>query len=631
MHSRRDDPLDSRFLFDLTPDGILIVTAEGRILDANSTACELLGYTHEELVGLETSAIVASEDLDAHRVRLVAARSGDNRPSKRRMRRKDGTLFTVEGSGVLLPDGRIVGLMRDAERLRLIELFQALIERASDMVSILSADGTIRYLSPSVSHVLGYESQEMVGRNILKFVHPDDRPAAEAGFDEALASSEGRPFEVRYRARDGSWRLLEGAGTNRLDDPAIQGVVVNLRDVTERRRAEEALRHSEERFLHAQRLESVGRLAGGVAHDFNNLLTVILAFSDQQVSKLEAAHPLYRSASEIRKAAVRAADLTRQLLAFSRRQVLEPRALDLNAVLADLEPLLRRLVGGHTDLVFRPAADPALVRADPGQIQQVIMNLVVNASDAMPHGGRIALSTREVDVQGAQAARLEGLAPGRYVTLAVSDGGIGMDAETRSRLFEPFFTTKERGKGTGLGLSTVYGIIQQSGGAIEVESEPGEGSTFSVYLPRIAEAPEEREAAVAPELPRHGTETVLLVEDEVMVRELMSEMLLDAGYRVIETSGGREAFERAAAEPSEIHLLLSDVMMPGITGPELAQGLAKLRPAIRVLFVSGYTQELVAQRGGLEPGVHLLQKPFDPETFTRKVREVLDEPRRHAA
>jgi CheY-like chemotaxis protein len=371
-------------------------------------------------------------------------------------------------------------------------------------------------------------------------------------------------------------------------------------------------------------MEAVGRLAGGVAHDFNNLLTVIGGYSDLLLSGLDPGHLLYGHAAAINDAAARATALTRQLLAFSRRQVLQPTVLDLNVVVTETSKMLRRLIGEDIALVTTLESALGRVNADPGQLEQVILNLAVNARDAMPHGGRLTLETANVQVGEAEAHQQVGVMPGRYVRLAVHDTGIGMDAATQAHLFEPFFTTKEPDKGTGLGLASVYGIVTQSGGHIQADSAHGRGTTFRIYLPRFEEGIEAVEPAAAPPTSLQGLETVLLVEDEVGVRGVAQRILQAAGYTVLAASDGEEAVRLCAQHAGPIHLLLTDVVMPGMSGPALASRLEAMRPAMKVMYMSGYTEDAMVHHDLLDPGTVFLAKPFTPEILVRIVRKSLD-------
>jgi signal transduction histidine kinase len=394
-------------------------------------------------------------------------------------------------------------------------------------------------------------------------------------------------------------------------------------EIAERRKAEEALRKSEAQLRQSQKLEAIGRLAGGIAHDFNNLLSVILSYGEFALERIPEGDATRADLAEIRKAGERAAALTQQLLAFSRQQILEPQILDLNDVLRGVERMLARVLGEDVELRLSLDDRLGLVDADRGQIEQVVMNLVVNARDAMPDGGRLTLETSNADLSDAYAAEHLGVAPGRYVMFAVSDTGVGMDKETQSRIFDPFFTTKARGKGTGLGLATVFGIVQQSRGSIWVYSEPGAGATFKVYLPR-AERASRFPPAPATRAPRGGTETILLVEDEEPVRLVAREILRRAGYRVLEARSAGEALEISRSHATAIDVLLTDVIMPAMNGRELAARIAAERPLIRALFMSGYTDDLIAHHGVLDPGVSFLQKPLRPDTLLQKVRDVLE-------
>jgi len=498
--------------------------------------------------------------------------------------------------------------------------FRRLAENAPDLIyryRLHPARG-FEYVSPAAERMTGYTPEEHYSQPdlVLNLVHPDDRPVIE----KILETGEVPvgPVTVRWSCKDGSTVWVEERHTVVRDGSgavvALDGIV---RDVTERRQLEEQLRHS-------QKMEAVGRLAGGVAHDFNNLLTAIMGYNELALRSVAPHDPVYADLLEVRKASGRAASLTRQLLAFSRRQVLQPRVLDLNALVTDMERLLRRLIGEDVRFTISKDADLWTVLADDGQIEQVILNLVVNSRDAMPHGGQITVQTANVPVGTGYRLRRVGEREGDYVMLAVSDTGIGMDANTKAHLFEPFFTTKEHGKGTGLGLSTVYGIVKQSGGSIWVDSASGRGTTFRIYLPRVAAASEPVVAvSVVPDVGR-GTEAILLVEDEEVLRELASRVLREGGYTVLAAPTAREALQAAERFEGRIELLVTDVVMPGHSGPELAKSLSSTRPDLKVLFMSGYTTEGMTRQGALEQGIVLLQKPFSPSALVRAVRDVLD-------
>ncbi len=398
--------------------------------------------------------------------------------------------------------------------------------------------------------------------------------------------------------------------------PAVQRAMREVEERAERRRLEE-------QFQQSQKMEAIGHLAGGIAHDFNNLLTAITGYSDLVLSRLHEDDPVRRDIEEIKSAGERAAGLTRQLLAFGRRQIIAPRVLDLNGIVAGIDSLLERVIGEDIERVAVLAPDLGHVKVDPGQIEQVIMNLAVNARDAMPKGGKLTIETANVELDRAYARRHVSVQPGPYVMLAVSDNGCGMDQATKDRLFEPFFTTKEVGKGTGLGLATVYGIVKQHRGNIWVYSEPGQGATFKVYLPRVEETADilvpERRGPV-----QGGSETVLVVEDEPVVRRLVCDILEGLGYTVLEAGQGDEALEVCRRHQGPVSLLVTDVVMPGMSGNELAQRLVESLPRLKVLFLSGYTSNTIVHHGILQEGVAFLQKPFTPEALAREVREILD-------
>jgi PAS domain S-box-containing protein len=500
-------------------------------------------------------------------------------------------------------------------------LFKLITENVADMIAVVDSEGHRLYNSPSYFKVLGYTVDELRTSSSLDQIHPDDQQLVLDVTNETRRSGVGRRIEFRMRHKDGHWVHLESTASVIPDASGrVDRLIIVNREISERRRLEEQLRQS-------QKMDAIGRLSGGVAHDFNNLLGVIIGYGEILEERIATTDPLRASVDQVLKAGRRAASLTRQLLAFSRQQVLEPKVMRLNAVVADMEKMLRRMIGEDIDLAISLEKNLGQIRADQGQIEQVIMNLAVNARDAMPDGGKLVLETINFEIDRAFASRYAyPVLPGNYVLITVSDSGTGMDAATQQRIFEPFFTTKEKGKGTGLGLSTVYGVVKQSGGYIDVFSTLGKGTTFNIYLPRIdGDAVGEEHESAAPVIKR-GTETVLLVEDEDMLRSLARNLLEMNGYTVLEAAQGEAALELADQTPGEIHLLLTDVVMPGINGRMLADKLKAQRPELRTMFMSGYTGQRVGEKAILEPGSIFLQKPFTREQLARKVREALEAP-----
>ncbi len=497
------------------------------------------------------------------------------------------------------------------------ELFSLIGENAADMIAVVTVDGQRLYNSPSYQKILGYSLEELEKTSAYEQIHPDDKITVKAAADEARNSGVGSRVEYRIRHKSGEWRVLEStASAVRNSAGVVEKLIIVNRDITERR-------HLEQQLLLSQRLEAVGKLSGGIAHDFNNILGVIIGYSEAMQQKMAPDDPMLEAVNEIEKAGQRAAALTQQLLAFSRKQVLEPKILDLNSIVADVEKMLRRLIGEDIDLKIAPSPSLGKVKADRGQIEQVILNLAVNARDAMPRGGQLKIETANVDIDETAARRLRYVVPGRYVMLQVSDTGTGMTAEVQAHIFEPFYTTKEQGKGTGLGLATVYGVIKQSGGYILLDSEVGKGARFDVYLP-LAEGVEEVAPPMESPIERvQGPTTILLVEDEASLRKLTGNTLKEGGYKVFEAEDAFEAMELAKEFDGVIDLLLTDVVMPGLSGRELAEKLCPERPGMRVLYISGYTDGAIATHGVLESGITILRKPFTRAQLLRNVEEIL--------
>jgi two-component system, cell cycle sensor histidine kinase and response regulator CckA len=498
------------------------------------------------------------------------------------------------------------------------EHFRSLIENAQDLITNIGADGVIRFQSPSCLATMGYTPEQLVNRNAFDFIQPADAPKVIT----ALARAIGEPtqaviVEFRFRHADGSWRTLESIGKRLLKaEPPL--VVVNSRDVTERRRLEEQFRQS-------QKMEAIGQLAGGVAHDFNNILSVMMMQAELAGSHKNLPREVHDLLNEITVSAERAANLTRQLLAFSRRQVLQPRLLDLNEIVTSLAKMLQRILGEDVRMQLNLHPAPLILHADAGMLDQVLMNLAVNARDAMPKGGRLILETAERVITEEDARSIPETVPGLHACLRVSDSGCGISSENLPHIFVPFFTTKEPGRGTGLGLATVFGIVKQHRGSIKVYSELGQGTTFQILLPISAPSKEALAREAAKPKPRGGTETILLAEDETAVRMLTRTVLERHGYQVIDAANGVEALRLWSEHPSPIHLLLTDMVMPeGVSGRELAVKLQEQNPSLKIILASGYSAEFAAPDFKLQPGQNFLQKPWSPQQLLEAVRRSLD-------
>jgi two-component system, cell cycle sensor histidine kinase and response regulator CckA len=626
-----------RIILDSALDAVIGMDQSGVVTYWNPRAESIFGWPRPLAVGRTVAELIIPErQREAHVQGLKRfLGTGEGPLLERRLEltavRADGSEFPVElvVTAVRRSDtwsfhafaADISERKRAEEAMRRSEEhFRSLIENALDVIAVVDASGRFTYESPSIERVLGYRPQELVGQDALTLVHPEDV----ASVRDTFGSLAGRPGGVvsgraRLRHKDGTWRSFEAVG--KLEQGRGGRVILNARDVTDREHLESQLRQS-------QKMEAVGRLAGGVAHDFNNLITAISGYAELTLKRMDADDPRARNMTEIRKAAYRAAALTRQLLAFGRKQVLRPQVLDLSDTVEQVDGLLRRLIGEDVELRIHKGGRCGRVRADPSQVEQVLINLAINARDAMPSGGRLTIEMRDVELHQPPRSGPEEPTPGDYVMIAVADTGHGMDLETQSHIFEPFFTTKAVGQGTGLGLSTVYGIVKQSGGHIVVESEPGQGATFKVYLPRVLDDGHETLEPVraAPARPAQGggSETILLVEDDAAIRDMLREILTDEGYTVLVAQSPEDALRIVRERTSSIDALISDVVMPMMTGPELATRIAELRPGIKVLFMSGYTARAVADRGLVPDARQFLQKPFTSDTLISRLRELLE-------
>jgi len=615
---------------DYAADGISILGENGEHIYVNTAFARMMGYdSPDSMLGLHWKKIYDPRDVASLQEQVRLALVADGKWSGQiNLRKRDGRPIPVEmaitslANGVIACIGHDITARKEAEKARVDaeNKYRTLVEQvaAISYIAELGIQGEWFYVSPQIEAITGYSQEEWLAnsRDWIRHVPQEDHAVIQTA---EAASVRGQRFQAEYRIvrKDGSviWvsdTAVVVAGSD--SHPVMEGIIV---DITERKLLENQLQQS-------RRMEAVGRLAGGIAHDFNNLLTIIKGYAELALQRSGIASELRSDVQQVENAAERASTLVRQLLAFSRRQVLQPKIIDLNAIVIGLDKLLGRLMGEHIEMVTRCGANVGNVKADPAQVEQVIMNLVVNARDAMPKGGRLTVETGNVELDSTYARDHATVKPGPYVMLAVSDTGTGMSPETQAHIFEPFYTTKESGQGTGLGLSTVYGIVKQSGGYIWVYSEPGKGTTFKVYLPRVEGQVEGKSKIAEDPAARRGTETILLVEDEEAVRELASMILSAKGYSVISARSSREAEQIGATHTGEIQLLLTDIMMPGTSGRELARRMTSRFPRMRVLYMSGYTDNVLAQDGVLERGLSFLQKPFTPAALAQKVRDVLD-------
>ena len=640
----------SNELLEALPDAIIAVGGDGTIVQVNSQAQELFGYERNELVGQKVEMLVPASQRRQHQNHRQGFATA---PKTRRMganldlygRRRNGSEFPVEISlsPITTENGTFVlSAIRDitlrkqiAEELRRVheELHEktvaqlgeyrsrlaSIIDSSEDAIYAKGLDGVITAWNKGAERMYGYTAEEMIGKHV-SILAPGDRKGEIPEILRQIVGGERIEHFESVRLTKDNRQLDVSLSVSPLRDAKddIAGASVIARDITGQKRAEGQLRQ-------AQKMEAVGRLAGGVAHDFNNILGIINACTEFLRDRIDPAAEPSQYVENIKKATERGRSLTKQLLAFSRTSAVHPRVLDLNERLRDISKLLRPLLGDDVEILIVPKSPTAVVEADPGQLDQIVVNLAVNARDAMPRGGKFILETSSVRFDEAFAEQHQPMAAGKYVVLAVSDTGIGMDEATVSRIFEPFFTTKELGKGTGLGLATVYGIIKQSSGQIFVYSEPGHGTTFKIYLPsaehKIGIGAKTEVETVGPR--RQGT-TILLVEDDEIMRALTRQLLQEHGYSVLEANDGQTALELVQSDPGPIDLLLTDVVMRRMSGPELVERLKTSHPKLKAVFMSGYTGELIAERDMLKRGITLLEKPFSRTALLNTLQATLE-------
>jgi hypothetical protein len=621
--------------FSLCADVLFVVGQTGVIQLANPAATRLLGLELEELTGLVFLDLVHPDD--RARVERAFGDRAERIGFACRFRARDDSYRNISWKLQTHPSAGVrylIGANSDAHKrieqeLRDSELtVRALFDNAAQGILSVDRDGRIRSVNPMAEQLFGYERAELLGKNVDMLL-PEALRKAHAGHRaDSFASPRTRPMglglDLAARRKDGSEFPVE-ISLSHIETNEGPIAVAFVNDISERKAALSEKEKLERRLEHATKMEAVGRLAGGIAHDFNNLLTALSGFSEIVLDELPETHPLCEGARETYKTCQRSASLVRRLLAVSRRQMLQPKVLDLNAKLGEIEKMLRGLLGEDIELRVKLSRNLGFVRADESQIEQVILNLVVNARDAMPKGGRLTLQTANFDVDDAFAAHHVGIRRGPHVLLTVSDSGEGIDEQTLEHIFEPFYTTKERGKGTGLGLATVYGIVQQSNGYVWVYSERGQGTTFKIYLPQVDRTGRDVDDDSSAEREKQGSETVLVVEDENTVRLVTVSNLRKGGYVVLEARDGEEALRIAANYGGSIDLVLTDVVMPRMNGPEMLRRLQERFPAIKSVFMSGHVDDTLVHRGVIEEGLAFIEKPFNREQMAKRIRAVLDE------
>ncbi len=630
-----------RELFERSADASLVL-AGGRFVACNEAAVRMLGcHSREEVLDIHPSQLSPPRQPDgrssydkANEMIAVALQQGSHRFEWVHVR-ADGEAFPVEVLLTVLEGGdppvlhvvwRDITARKRAEKALQDNLafLKSIIENLPICVKVVARDGTLLDLNPAGLSMIGATAKDaVVAEDVYALIHEDDRDAF-VRFNERVCGGEKAALDYRMIDLDGTTHHMSSVGVPLPYGPRGQTVHLGItRDVTEERAARREKARLEVQLRQAQKMESIGRLAGGVAHDFNNVLTTILGYSDLILMGLPSGAPFFREIEMIRNAAERAAGLTQQLLAFSRKQVIETRLVSINAIVHDLVKLLGKVIGEDIEIQVAAEAVRDTIEADPSQIEQVLMNLAVNARDAMPLGGHLVIETQDVALGPEYARAHPEVRPGRYVMISVTDFGEGMSQEVLDQAFDPFFTTKEQGKGTGLGLATVYGIVKQHDGHVYAYSEPGKGTTFKVYFPASDGSVDPAGEDVRADR-LHGTETVLVVDDEPAIRQMTADALGQFGYRCITAGGGQDAIERTREILHDIDVLVTDVIMPGMSGRELADTLTARNPSIKVLFFSGYTENVIAHHGILDEGVHFLQKPVKPTELVRKIRTVLD-------
>jgi two-component system, cell cycle sensor histidine kinase and response regulator CckA len=621
-------------------DIVLLMDETGRIVEANDRASESYGYAPSELTGMNIRDLRYGDERETLKGQWSDIGDRGSLRFETVHRRRDGSSVPVEvSSRVVHVGGRPFrqSIIRDiTERKQTEEMLKKtletlaqsearlrrVVEKAPEAI-IVEIGRVVRYANPAAVELIGAKTEsEVLGLNMLDFTHPEERDQV-VRRSAMVASGHSVPVaQRRIMSFQGEWKYVEASAAP-IEYEGEAASLVFFRDVTERHKGEAEKAALEAQLAQAQRLESIGRLAGGVAHDFNNHLTVINGYCDMLLAQLDAGDPVRESITEIRAAGERAAGLTGQLLAFSRKQVIEPAPVGLNEAIADATRMIRRLIGEDVEMVTRMEPACPVIMADKGQLDQILLNLAVNARDAMPNGGVFTLQTGAVEIDAYYAAHHPEAREGSFATLTVSDNGIGMSRDVAGQIFEPFFTTKKAGAGTGLGLSTVYGIVRQAGGWIRVYSEPGMGATFAMYFPRVDAVAETSSAEGNGEAALGGSETILVVEDQQDVRRLTIAALGRIGYRTIEACDGADAIRKASEFEDGIDLLLTDVVMPGMSGIELADRLAQLRPSTRVLYTSGYTEEAIGSNRMLTSDCLYLAKPFTAAQLASKVRDAL--------